>query len=162
MKCRNVQKKLSAYQDGELSSWEAGRIEAHLLKCAECRERYHELRCVWDVLGDLPDIQPTQGFYLRLHQTLFGSGEGRSFSRMRWVFQMLPSPLEMAALLLVGLLTGIYLGDVLVEEGSFKGHQPDYAQSHTSLASFRTFDTVPPGSLAHGYLMMATYQGEAQ
>jgi hypothetical protein len=68
----------------------------------------------------------------------------------------------MVTLLLVGLIMGIYLGNVLFEEGLtvLQGRQPTFAQEHVSLTSIRSFDAVPPETLAHGYLTMASYQEE--
>ena len=58
MKCRQVQKKLSAFQDGELDSPEAKRISDHLESCSACRERYGEMEKVWQALGDFKEILP--------------------------------------------------------------------------------------------------------
>ena len=163
MKCRRVQKRLSAYQDGELGSAEQFRIEAHLADCPECREKYQEFQRIWDALDDLPDIQPTPGFYLRLRKKISATDEYRFVPRLRQILQIFPSPLAMVTLLLVGLVMGTYLGNLLFEEGlpSLQGRQNGHAQVHVSLASMRTFDTVPPGTLAHGYLAMASYRQEA-
>jgi anti-sigma factor RsiW len=163
MKCRNIQKRLPVYQDGELSSVEQDRIKAHLTDCPECSKRYKELQRVWDLLSDLPDIQPMPGFHLQLRKKISGLGEHQFIPRLRQVFQLLPAQLAMVTLLLVGLLTGIYLGNVIFEESltPFKSRQPGSAQEHVSLASIRTFDAVPPGSLAHGYLRMASHSLEA-
>lgn len=159
MKCRKVQERLSAYQDGELGSAEHDRIKAHLTDCPECSKRYKELQRAWGLLSDLPDIQPMPGFHLQLRKKISGLGEHQFFPRLRQVFQLLPSPLATVTLALIGLVIGIYLGNVFFEEGLtfFQRRQPSYAQEHVSLASFRTFDTVPPGTLAHGYLKMASY-----
>ena len=163
MKCRRVQKRLSAYQDGELKVEERDRIEAHLMDCPECRKQYESFLHIWDALGELSDIQPRPEFNLKLRKRISGADEKRFVPRLRPILQILPSPLAMVTLLLVGLVMGIYLGNVFFEEGLtlFQGRQPSYAQEHVSLASIRTFDTVPPGTLAHGYLTMASYQEEA-
>jgi anti-sigma factor RsiW len=163
MKCRNVQKRLSAYQDGELSSAEQLRIKTHLADCPECRKQYNELQRIWSVLGELPDIQPRPGFYLQVRGKISGLKEHHFIPWLRRVYQLLPSPLAMVTLMLVGLVMGSYLGNVLSEEGlpSLQGRRPSLAQAHVSLASIRTFDPVPPGTLAHGYLTMASYREEA-
>lgn len=162
MKCRNVQKRLSAYQDGELKVKGQDRIKAHLIDCPECRKQYERLLHIWDALDNLPDIQPRPEFILRVRKRISGTDKKRFFPRLRPIFQIFPSPLAMVTLLLVGLVLGIYLGNVLFEEGlsTFQGRQPRYAQEHVSLASIRTFDMVPPETLAHGYLKMASYQEE--
>jgi anti-sigma factor RsiW len=164
MKCRKIQKRLSAYQDGELRSVEQERVKIHLMDCPECRREYIELQRIWHVLGELPDIQPASGFHLQVRGKISGLKEAHFIPRLRQVFKLLPSPLAMATLLLVGLVMGTYLGKLLFEESlsSFQGSQPSYAQEHVSLASIRSFDTVPPGTLAHGYLAMASHEREAQ
>ena len=163
MKCRNIQKRLPVYQDGELGSVEQDRIKAHLTDCLECSKRYKELQRVWDLLSDLPDIQPMPGFHLQLRKKISGLGEHPFIPRLRQVFQLLPSPLATVTLYLVGLVIGIYLGNVIFEEGLvfFQRLQPNYAQEHVSLVSIRTFDAVPPGSLTHGYLRMVNHSLEA-
>jgi anti-sigma factor RsiW len=164
MKCRKIQKRLSAYQDGELRSVEQDRIKIHLMDCTECRKQYNELQRIWQVLGELPDIQPALGFHLQVRGKISGLKEANFIPRLRHVFKLLPSPLAMATLLLVGLVMGTYLGRLLFEEGfsSFQRIQPSYAQEHVSLASIRSFDAVPPGTLAHGYLTVTSHEQEAQ
>jgi anti-sigma factor RsiW len=51
MKCRNIQKKLSAYQDRELEPREQEQVRSHLLICRACREQVAELERVWQTLG---------------------------------------------------------------------------------------------------------------
>ena len=58
MKCRNVQKKLSAYQDGELEPREQEQVRSHLLSCQVCREQFAEFERVWQTLGGLEEIHP--------------------------------------------------------------------------------------------------------
>ncbi len=161
MKCRKVEKRLSAYQDGEVSEGERLLIKAHLADCPECSKQYKELQQVWETLDNLPDIQAAPGFYSGIHRRISDPRKDRSGVRIRRLFQVLPSPLAVGAPLLVGLLMGIYLGSVLLEEGlpPLQRHQPSH--DHVSLASIRTFDAVPPGTLAHGYLAMAGSQEEA-
>ena len=160
--CRSIRKRLSAYQDKELSSGEQDRIKPHLQSCPECRERYAEFQHMWEAIGELPDIHPTPGFYLELSKKISGLNDRHFIPRLRQVFQFLPSPLTMAALLVAGLVIGIYLGNVFLKEGliSFRRHQPSYSQLYVSLTSIRTFDAIPPGTLAHGYMRMASYTGE--
>lgn len=164
MKCHKIQKRLSAYQDGELRLVEQNRIKIHLEDCLKCRKHYSELQRIWHVLGELPDLHPSSGFHLQVRGKISSLKEANFIPRLRQVFKLLPSPLAMATLLLVGLFMGTYLGKLLFEESlsSFQASQPSYAQEHVSLASIRSFDTVPPGTLAHGYLAMASHEQEAQ
>jgi anti-sigma factor RsiW len=164
MKCRKIQKRLSAYQDGELRPVEQDRIKIHLEDCQECRKQYSELKRIWHLLGEWPDIHPSSGFHLQVLGKISVLKGANFIPRLRQVFKLLPSPLAMVTLLLVGLVTGTYLGKLLFEDSlsPSQGSQPSYAQEHVSLASIRSFDTVPPGTLAHGYLAMASHEQEAQ
>lgn len=56
MKCRRAQKKLSAYQDGELKPLEQEELTRHLLGCGSCREKCEQLDRVWQTLGGLEEI----------------------------------------------------------------------------------------------------------
>src|SRR5262245_50377166 len=40
----HINRHLTAYHHGELSSSERARVEAHLLKCVKCREAYDEIQ----------------------------------------------------------------------------------------------------------------------
>jgi hypothetical protein len=132
------------------------------MDCPECANHYERFVHTWGTLWDAPHIRPGTEFNLQLRRKISGADRKRFIFRLRPAFQILPSPLAMAALLLVGLALGIYLGNVLFEEGliSFQGRQPGSIQEQVSLSSIRTFDAVPPGTLAHGYLKMVSYQEE--
>ena len=161
MSCRNVRKRLSAYQDKELSPDEQARIEFHLQECPECSALYVEYKHTWEVLGDVPEIDPAPTFYLELRKKIAGLNDRRFISRLRQVFQFLPSPLATTALVLAGLVIGTYAGNFFFQESliSHQGYQSDYSRLDVSLAAVRTFDPIPPGTLAHGYVRMASYSG---
>jgi anti-sigma factor RsiW len=161
MHCRNIRKKLSAYQDGELNSEEQARIRMHLQDCPACGRQYAALERAWQSLGDLPDIRPRPAFYLKLQQKIDEQGRRIFRSRFRGLFRLIPAPAAALTLLLVGILAGTYLGNTLVGNGlwSPKQRQATYTQELT-LASLRVFDPVPPNSLGEGYVLMASHMEE--
>jgi len=63
MKCHNIQKRLSAYQDGELDLREQEQVRGHLLSCRACREQFAELERVWQTLEGLEQVHPDPWFY---------------------------------------------------------------------------------------------------
>ena len=146
-----------------MCSDEQARIKSHLKGCPECSALHAEFQHTWEALGEAPEIHPAPGFYLKLQKKIAGLNDRRFISRLRQVFQFLPSPLAMAALVVAGLVIGTYAGDFFFQEGliSLKVHQPRFSQLDVSLASIRTFDAIPPGTLAHGYVRMASYSGGA-
>jgi anti-sigma factor RsiW len=156
MKCHNIQKRLSAYQDGELDPREQEQVRNHLLSCQACREQYAELERVWLTLGDFEEMHPDPWFYRQVVRKIKEPREQRLFPGLQWVPRLLPAPVIVSILLVVGILTGTYLGNILSRSNIFLLH---YEQtSETVLNSMRVFDPAPPGTLAEGYYRMASYK----
>ncbi len=158
MNCQSIQKKISAYQDGELSSEAQAQIAIHLQDCSACRQQFTELEHAWQGLGQLSEIRPGPEFYTALHRKIKLESKHIFLPRLRSVFQLLPTPAAVFALLLIGLLAGTYAGNSLMGDGLWLLPHRDkgYAQGVT-LASLRAFDPLPPGTLAEGYVRMANY-----
>lgn len=161
MNCRNIRKRLSAYQDRELSPDEQARIKSHLQGCPGCSALHAEFQHTWEMLGYVPEIHPAPTFYLKLRKKIAGLNDRRFFPGLRQAFQFFPAHLATITLVLAGLVVGGYTGNFFFQEGliSHQGHQSDYSQLDVSLIGIRTFDAIPPGTLAHGYVRMASYSG---
>ena len=157
MKCRNVQKKLSAYQDRELEPTEQEQVKSHLLSCRDCREQFAELERVWKVVGQFEEIRPDPWFYPQLVRKVKEPRERSLLPGLQWVFQMFRTPAIASILLAIGILAGAYLGNTLSRSDflPFQPERPTYSQG-ALLDSLKVFDPAPPGTLAHGYLQMVT------
>ena len=66
---------LSAYLDGELKGRSLGRLEAHLARCAACRDELERLRAMDRVLDALEKPTAPDGFENRLAARLAGETE---------------------------------------------------------------------------------------
>jgi anti-sigma factor RsiW len=159
MKCRSVQKKLSAYQDRELEIREQEQVRSHLLSCRACREQYAELERVWHTLEELHEIRPDPWFYRRIVGRIREPRERSLLPGVQWVFQKLRTPAIASIILLIGILAGTYLGNILIrcDFFPFQPTQPTYSQE-VLFDSLKVFDPAPPGTLAHGYLQMVSYK----
>jgi predicted anti-sigma-YlaC factor YlaD len=159
MKCRSVQKKLSAYQDRELEPQEQEQVRSHLLSCRVCREQFAELERVWKIVGQFEEIPPDPWFYRRLIRKIKEPRERGLLPGLKWVFQMLRTPAIASILLAVGILVGTYLGNILVRYNflSFQPERQTYPQE-ALFDSLKVFDPAPPGTLAHEYLQMVSYK----
>jgi len=159
MRCHSVLKKLSAYQDGELKPQEHNEARRHLLRCRSCRNRYEELEQTWKSLGELEEIRPDPWFYAQLSRKIKETGQKRSLPALQHVYQLFRTPAIGSILLVIGMVTGSYLGNMLARNDFFPFQPPqhDYSQE-TLLDSLKIFDPAPPGSLAHGYLQMVSYK----
>jgi hypothetical protein len=153
MRCSKVQKRLSAFQDGELNSLEQRRVSKHLESCSACRERYAEMVKVWQALGDFQEILPEPGFYGQVVRKINESYEPRRFPGLKEVFQAF-SPLAACTLLVTGLLVGTFAGNYLAGTGliSFPSPQAGKISGAIEVVSFQAFDPIPPGTLGDGYL----------
>jgi predicted anti-sigma-YlaC factor YlaD len=159
MKCHNVQKKLSAYQDKELKPQEQEKVRSHLLSCQSCREQYEEIERVWQTLGELKEIRPDPWFYRQLIRKIKEPRERGLLPGLQWVFQMLRAPAIASIILLIGILAGTYLGNILIrcDFFPFQLDRTTYSQE-VLFDSLKAFDPAPPGTLAHGYLQMVSYK----
>jgi len=159
MKCRSVQKKLSAYQDRELEPLEKERVRSHLLSCRACREQYAELERVWQTLGELEEIRPDPWFYRQLARKINQPHEQGLLQALQRVFQTLRAPAIASIILLIGILAGTYFGNILVQFDFLPfQHKPvNYSQGKTLFSSLGVFDPVPSGTLADGYLRLVSY-----
>jgi anti-sigma factor RsiW len=159
MKCRSVQKKLSAYQDRELEPKEQEEVKSHLLSCPACREQYAELERAWQTLGGLKEIHPDPWFYPQVIRKIRETRERSLLPGLQLVFQMLRTPAIASILLAIGILAGAYLGNIMVRRDflPFQPERPTYSQE-ALLDSLKVFDPAPPGTLAHGYLQMVSYK----
>jgi anti-sigma factor RsiW len=160
MRCHHIQKRLAAYQDGEIGGKERDRIAAHLEGCPACRSAYTELEQAWQSLEKIPEIQASPGFERRLFERIDAVPEPRSrwrFPWVSWIDRAYPAPAMAAVLLLVGTVLGGYLGNALVSGLSSAPAQVHAARAGTDIVSFRVFSAAPPGTLGDGYLRMAHF-----
>jgi len=158
MNCSQVQKRLSAFQDGELNAQEGQRVSKHLESCLACRERYIEMEKVWQALGDLNEITPEPGFYGELVKKINESHETRFPAGFQWLFQFFSSPWATSTLLIAGILIGTFLGNILVKSDlfPFQQSQASHSQAAIEVFSLKAFDPIPPGTLADEYMRMAS------
>ncbi len=98
MSCEKVSNSLISYLDGRASAGERSSVEEHLKSCAACRERAEEFRRLWDVMAEVPAVEPSFAFDARLRQRIAAAGRPRPWT---W---LVPSPrLAAAVVALVGL-----------------------------------------------------------
>jgi len=158
MKCHSAQKKFSAFQDKELKSQEQEEISSHLLTCQFCREQYAELEKTWQTLGELEEIHPDPWFYQQLLEKIKEPSEQGLLPVLQHYFLLLRAPAIASIILIVGLLAGSYLGNILARWDLFPFQNNPLSNSEGLFTSLKVFDPAPPGTLAEGYLRMASYK----
>jgi len=66
MSCKKMEGRILGYLDGRLSESERLDAEKHLAACVACRLRVNEFRAVSGLLDELPAIEPSPAFDLRV------------------------------------------------------------------------------------------------
>jgi len=66
MSCSRMENKILGYVDGRLKESERLEMEKHLSTCAACRLRVNEFRAVTGLLDELPMIEPSAAFDIRV------------------------------------------------------------------------------------------------
>ncbi|HYT21633.1 MAG TPA: zf-HC2 domain-containing protein, partial [Candidatus Polarisedimenticolia bacterium] len=61
-----MENRILPYVDGRLKEGERQEVEKHLAACAACRLRVNEFRAVSGLLDELPVIEPSAAFDVRL------------------------------------------------------------------------------------------------
>ena len=103
MSCR-MENRIMGYVDGRLKEGERLEMEKHLETCAACRVRVNEFRAVNDLLEELPMIEPSPAFDLRVHALVAAEPPKQS-----WWAWLTPSPrVALAASML--LLAMVWIG----------------------------------------------------
>ena len=104
MNCRRMENKIMRYVDGRLKEGERLEMEKHLSTCAACQLRVNEFRAVNVLLDELPTIEPSAAFDVRLHARVAAEPAKQS-----WWAWFAPSPrVAFAASMLV--LAMVWLG----------------------------------------------------
>ena len=70
MNCARMETLLVAYLDGRARPAEQREAEAHLNTCAACRARAAEFRRLYNVLDELPQVEPSPSFDAQLRQRI--------------------------------------------------------------------------------------------
>jgi anti-sigma factor RsiW len=74
-----METKILAYVDGRLKDSERLDVEKHLAGCAACKLRVTEFRAVSSLLDELPQIEPSEAFDLRVHALVAAEPARRSW-----------------------------------------------------------------------------------
>jgi len=98
MKCEEVSKELIGYLSERADSSRRRDINEHLAGCASCQKRAEELRGIWNVMDELPAIEPSFGFDARMRQRVAAE------PRRKWFGLFVP---QLRLVLAVGVLIAL-------------------------------------------------------
>jgi anti-sigma factor RsiW len=99
MKCEEVSRELIEHLNHRADSAQRRDIEEHLVRCAACRKRAEEFRGIWNVMDELPAVEPSFGFDARVRQRVAAEPS------RKWFEFFVPQPrLALAVGLLIALM----------------------------------------------------------
>jgi anti-sigma factor RsiW len=90
MSCKRIEGKLIAFVDGRASDSDRRVVESHLKECVACQARVEGFSGVWEMLGEVPVVEPSHAFEARLRARIAAEPQRERF----WdsITTMLPSP----------------------------------------------------------------------
>jgi anti-sigma factor RsiW len=153
MNCTAIRKKLSAFEDGEVSSPLRFEIEAHLATCPDCLQALADLQHLWLALEDAVQPRLRPDFSQEVMRKITEQSESRLFNWTWALDYMFPAPAAMAAMVVLGLLTGGWMGRATLEGRMTAATAPMQA---ATLEALDAFAPTPKGSLAQGYLLLVS------
>ena len=155
MDCRQIEKKLSAYQDNQLPVHEMVEIEQHLKICSNCSQAFQELDIVWKELDQVETIDSAPFFWTRLSQRIEEKKEKQFFSKLTFPLQWIPVPMVTTMVLIFGLFMGVYLGKTIYQQ-SLPVQQTTIEQEIDQLLSNNSFDDYTGESVTDIYVSLIT------
>jgi anti-sigma factor ChrR (cupin superfamily) len=146
MSCTKMESRILAYVDGRLKDSERADLEKHVAECAACRVRVNEFRSVGELLDELPMIDPSPAFDLRVRARVAAEPVKQS-----WWAWMRPSPrIAFAASMLVAAIVWVEYGSqppplpISADEANV-GVMQDISvmEDHDTLANFEPLKELP-------------------
>ena len=141
MKCKSVQKNLSAFIDKEIAANSTSEIQEHLESCIECNSLFKRLKKA-DVLLDSPLELPADPYFVtRLKARIKLDEKPSGIKKLERFF----APAYIVAGLLFGAFLGINAGRAVMQPPQV---QKNYGEFYGASDVFNSF---PSGSLAAAY-----------
>ena len=147
MSCTKMEERILAYVDGRLKDSERSETEKHLASCAACRVRVNEFRSVGELLDELPQVEPSPAFDVRVRARVAAEPVKQS-----WWAWLRPSPriaFAASALLVATLWIGYrsrpIAPDISPDEADAQMMQDiSVMEDHDTLANFEPLKELPP------------------
>jgi hypothetical protein len=105
MNCERMESRILGYMDGRLKESERLELEKHLAECAPCCLRVNEFNAVSGLLDELPLIEPSPEFDMRVHARVAAEPQAKAD---RWAWLRVSPRIAFAASML--LLMALWLG----------------------------------------------------
>ena len=157
MKCQQVQRRLSAFLDGELSKKQASRISEHVSGCPHCQQETESMTAAWKQLGAMRKVDPSPHFWIKLNARIAQVEERRfSLEKIRGFLDRLLVPATVIAASVVGLWIGGALYDVQ------RADESEVWEQVTASLYLDALDDFPAQSIGSAYMELLSDQDDLQ
>jgi len=153
IKCPDIRKRLSAFLDGEVTEPEKFYISEHLKTCGDCQNEAEKLSQISDFLSFFTAVDVSPYFVSRLKLRL--AEEKAHFAN--WT-KRLVLPLGIAALFLLALIDGGYLGRILSEPRTEKDAL--LTEEIANVSGVSAFEDFSEGSLVQTFTNLLAEGGD--
>lgn len=140
MSCSRMEGKILGYVDGRLKESERAEVEKHLAACAACKLRVNEFRSVSALLDELPQIEPSEAFDLRVHALVAAEPSKRSW----WSWLALSPRVAFAAAML--LLATVWISSRPPEIPNVPEQDMTVLENYDVLSNFAPLTELPPAA----------------
>jgi anti-sigma factor RsiW len=137
MSCGRMENRILGYVDGRLRESERLEVEKHLAGCAVCRLRVSEFRAVSGLLEELPMIEPSAAFDLRVRARVAAEPVKQS-----WWGWLMPAP-RVAVAALVLMLATIWVGTHTKNQPQIAQEDIPVLENYDILSNFEPLTELP-------------------
>ncbi len=162
-KCRDIEKRVFEIVETKsaLPYWKNS--EDHLSECSKCRRLVEDFARQWQTLTSPNEIQPSPSFLSRvLSQIQESDTYDRSMKPSRAIWRPVFRIVTLTALIVLGVLTGTYLGH-RPSSASFRANSEkpygDATRQYTK-QYFGGFEEFPRGSVGEAYATIILQEKE--
>jgi predicted anti-sigma-YlaC factor YlaD len=158
MECSEIEKRITALLDGEITEPEKVLIEEHLKSCVDCQKEVEKLSQVSDCLNSLTEVEVSPYFIPRLKRRI-KEEEVREFVRLPffdWA-KRIAVPVGVSVLFVIAIFGGNYLGRRLNQRVENVAELNEEVANVTGITSFEDFSE---GSLVDAYAGLLTEGGK--
>jgi anti-sigma factor RsiW len=153
MKCNDVQQRIKAYLDGELSDWEAETISSHIKSCASCSKEAELLSRTWELLLALPEPRAVPDLVPATLSRILAESDKSFLQKLAQRLIPIPVPAVATIALVLGIFIGARLG-TLISTGYA---EPSEAEDPLYL---EIFQELPPQSIGDAYIQVNYGKGD--
>ncbi|HXT23597.1 MAG TPA: zf-HC2 domain-containing protein [Candidatus Eisenbacteria bacterium] len=153
MSCERMESRILAYANGRLKESDRAEVQKHLDDCSACRVRATEFSSVSDLLDELPVVEPSPAFDVRVRARIAAEPV-----KQNWWAWLRPSP-RMAFAASMLLLATLFVGSTKIPETApISPDQVDaemmqdlsVMEDHDTLSNFEPLKELPPPVDANG------------